>query len=253
MLVFPAIDLLGGDAVRLEQGRRESAKIYADAPWEVAQRWSRHRRTAPARRRSRRRFRARQRRRRQQPRDHQEDRRGDQHGGRGGRRRAHARGLRAPVRPGRQLRRDSARRRSRTRRWSTRRARRWPQRIVVAVDAREGKVSVEGWTEDTDGRRRRGRLARRAAPARAPCSTPTSAATACARGPNLDATARLARRAGPVPGDRLGRRVAPRGSRRARCRPGADRGRHRQGALRRRVHRRAGAGARVRERASWSR
>ena len=28
MLVFPAIDLLGGKAVRLEQGRRESAKVY---------------------------------------------------------------------------------------------------------------------------------------------------------------------------------------------------------------------------------
>ena len=25
---------------------------------------------------------------------------------------------------------------------------RWPRRIVVAVDAREGKVAVEGWTED---------------------------------------------------------------------------------------------------------
>ena len=40
MLVFPAIDLLGDNAVRLEQGRRESAKIYSHAPWEVAQRWS---------------------------------------------------------------------------------------------------------------------------------------------------------------------------------------------------------------------
>src|SRR5258707_493324 len=40
MLVFPAIDLLGGNAVRLEQGRRESAKIYCHAPWEIAQRWS---------------------------------------------------------------------------------------------------------------------------------------------------------------------------------------------------------------------
>src|SRR4029077_14997434 len=40
MQVFPAIDLLGGNAVRLEQGRRESAKIYSNAPWEIAQRWS---------------------------------------------------------------------------------------------------------------------------------------------------------------------------------------------------------------------
>ena len=40
MLVFPAIDLLGGAAVRLEQGRRESAKVYSRAPWEVAARFS---------------------------------------------------------------------------------------------------------------------------------------------------------------------------------------------------------------------
>src|SRR5262252_2151792 len=40
MLVFPAIDLLGGNAVRLEQGRRDSAKIYSRAPWEIGERWS---------------------------------------------------------------------------------------------------------------------------------------------------------------------------------------------------------------------
>src|SRR5437763_5822561 len=26
---------------------------------------------------------------------------------------------------------------------------RWPQRLVIAVDARAGKISVEGWTEQT--------------------------------------------------------------------------------------------------------
>lgn len=36
MLVYPAIDLLGGRAVRLQQGRRESATVYSEAPWEVA-------------------------------------------------------------------------------------------------------------------------------------------------------------------------------------------------------------------------
>ena len=40
MRIFPAIDLLGGAAVRLEQGRRESAKIYDRAPWEVAARFA---------------------------------------------------------------------------------------------------------------------------------------------------------------------------------------------------------------------
>lgn len=36
MLVFPAIDLLGGKAVRLSQGRRETATIYSHHPWELA-------------------------------------------------------------------------------------------------------------------------------------------------------------------------------------------------------------------------
>ena len=36
MLIFPAIDLLGGKAVRLAQGRRETAKIYSDEPWKLA-------------------------------------------------------------------------------------------------------------------------------------------------------------------------------------------------------------------------
>src|SRR4051794_34931159 len=39
MLVFPAIDLLSGAAVRLEQGRRESATVYSKRPWEIAERW----------------------------------------------------------------------------------------------------------------------------------------------------------------------------------------------------------------------
>ena len=37
MLVFPAIDLLGGKAVRLSQGRRDTAQIYSNEPWRVAQ------------------------------------------------------------------------------------------------------------------------------------------------------------------------------------------------------------------------
>src|SRR3712207_2059522 len=36
MLFFPAIDLLGGQAVRLLQGKRESATVYSKAPWELA-------------------------------------------------------------------------------------------------------------------------------------------------------------------------------------------------------------------------
>jgi phosphoribosylformimino-5-aminoimidazole carboxamide ribotide isomerase len=40
MQIFPAIDLLDGKAVRLEQGRPESAKIYSHAPWELARRFA---------------------------------------------------------------------------------------------------------------------------------------------------------------------------------------------------------------------
>ena len=40
MLIFPAIDLLEGSAVRLAQGKRESAKIYSREPWEIAKAWS---------------------------------------------------------------------------------------------------------------------------------------------------------------------------------------------------------------------
>lgn len=36
MLIFPAIDLLGGKAVRLRQGLRDTATIYSERPWELA-------------------------------------------------------------------------------------------------------------------------------------------------------------------------------------------------------------------------
>lgn len=35
MKIYPAIDLLGGKAVRLHQGRRDSATVYRDQPWEL--------------------------------------------------------------------------------------------------------------------------------------------------------------------------------------------------------------------------
>jgi phosphoribosylformimino-5-aminoimidazole carboxamide ribotide isomerase len=35
MKVFPAIDLLDGKAVRLQEGRRDSATIYHERPWEL--------------------------------------------------------------------------------------------------------------------------------------------------------------------------------------------------------------------------
>ena len=36
MNVIPAIDLLGGKAVRLREGKRDDATTYSDAPWELA-------------------------------------------------------------------------------------------------------------------------------------------------------------------------------------------------------------------------
>ncbi len=36
MLILPAIDLLGGNVVRLYKGKRESAKIYSNAPADIA-------------------------------------------------------------------------------------------------------------------------------------------------------------------------------------------------------------------------
>jgi phosphoribosylformimino-5-aminoimidazole carboxamide ribotide isomerase len=36
MLIVPAIDLLGGNVVRLYKGKRESAKIYSNAPADIA-------------------------------------------------------------------------------------------------------------------------------------------------------------------------------------------------------------------------
>lgn len=41
MLVIPAIDLLEGKAVRLAEGDRERATIYSEAPWELAAEFAR--------------------------------------------------------------------------------------------------------------------------------------------------------------------------------------------------------------------
>ncbi len=39
MIIFPAIDLKDGKAVRLTKGIMESAKVYSDEPWELAKRF----------------------------------------------------------------------------------------------------------------------------------------------------------------------------------------------------------------------
>jgi len=146
MQVFPAIDLLDGKAVRLEQGRPESAKIYSHAPWELARRFV----TAGA------------------PRLHVVDLDAALSGGAkhnhetikkilaatgkievevgGGIRSMEAcarilsLGARYVVMGTAAIKTPAVVKEACTR---------YPKRIVVAVDARDGKVAVEGWKENT--------------------------------------------------------------------------------------------------------
>lgn len=39
MIIFPAIDIQGGKAVRLQQGRKQDVTVFADSPVEVALHW----------------------------------------------------------------------------------------------------------------------------------------------------------------------------------------------------------------------
>ena len=195
MKVFPAIDLMAGAAVRLEQGRRDSAKTYSRAPREVAVRFA----EAGA------------------DRIHVVDLdaaftrssseridnlkvverivaagRVDVEAGGGVRSlddclRLFDAGVRyvvlgtVAVKDPKLLEAACAR---------------WPNGIVVAVDAREGRVAVEGWTEDTDADAvDTGRAVARAGAA-AVLYTDIGR-DGMRSGPNLDATARLARELAP--------------------------------------------------------
>lgn len=40
MIIFPAIDIKGGRCVRLTQGRMDEETVYSDEPWEVAKKWA---------------------------------------------------------------------------------------------------------------------------------------------------------------------------------------------------------------------
>src|SRR3990172_1932179 len=40
MLIYPAIDILGGKCVRLRQGRYDDVTVYADDPSEMAMAWT---------------------------------------------------------------------------------------------------------------------------------------------------------------------------------------------------------------------
>ena len=196
MDIYPAIDLLDGCAVRLAQGRRESATVYSREPWEVARGFA----AAGA------------------ARVHLVDLDAAFSGGAQSNAAVIARiaealgaagvalevggGLRtleqcqqllgsgvvghavlgtAAIKDPEMVERACAR---------------FPGRIVVAVDAREGKVAVEGWTEATDADAVE--IGRRVAAAGAGAVLYTDIGRDGMRGgPNLQATARLVRAIAP--------------------------------------------------------
>jgi phosphoribosylformimino-5-aminoimidazole carboxamide ribotide isomerase len=197
MLVFPAIDLMDGAAVRLQQGRRESVKVYDRAPWEVAARFAA-----------------------------------------AGVTRIHVVDLDAAFTRGAAERQDNRATIARIAATAKveieagggvrtlddcaalfdagvrlavlgtaaikdpalveTACARWPGRIVVAVDAREGKVSVEGWTETTGADAIEVSLAMARAGAAAVLYTDISR-DGMRAGPNLDATGQLVHRLLPTP------------------------------------------------------
>jgi phosphoribosylformimino-5-aminoimidazole carboxamide ribotide isomerase len=197
MLVFPAIDLMDGAAVRLEQGRRESAKVYDRAPWEVAARFAAagvtrihvvdldaaFTRSAAERKDNRATI----------------------------ARIAEAAGVEVEAGGGVRSLDDCAALFDAGVRLAVLGTAaikdpalveaacvRWPGRIVVAVDAREGKVSVEGWTETTSADAVDIGLAVARAGAAAVLYTDI-ARDGMRGGPNLDATGRLVHRLLPTP------------------------------------------------------
>jgi len=197
MLIFPAIDLLGGCAVRLEQGRRERATVYSRAPWEIAARWSGI----------------------GVPRLHVVDLDAAFARAGGGADNNHATvakivastSMEVEVGGGVRSVDDCARlfdlgvrhvvlgtAAVKDPAMVEAACARWPRRIIVAVDARDGKVSVEGWTESTETTA----LGLGAAVARAGAGAvlyTDISRDGMRTGPNLDATARLARHIAPCP------------------------------------------------------
>ena len=206
---------MDGAAVRLEQGRRESVKVYDRAPWEVAARFAAAGVYAPPRRRSGRGFHARHGRAQGQPRDDRAHRRRRRHRRRGRRRRALARRLRGAVRRGRPAGRagDGGDQGSGAGRGGV--------RALAGADRDRGRRARRqgvrrGLDRGDRRRRRRRRRWRSRARARRPCSTPTSRATACAAAqPRRDRAARAPPAAHA--GHRVGRRRAARGPGRARA------------------------------------
>jgi phosphoribosylformimino-5-aminoimidazole carboxamide ribotide isomerase len=194
MLFFPAIDLLGGQAVRLEQGRRETAKVYSKDPPALARRFA----AAGA------------------PRLHVVDLDAAFSSGASNNHetiKAIAAATTMEIEVGGGVR--SVEQCEALFALGARYAvlgtaaikqpelvdalcARFPRRIVVAVDAREGKVAVEGWTQATavDALDIGDAVARAGAAA---VLYTDIGRDGMRSGPNLEATARLARRITPCP------------------------------------------------------
>ncbi len=194
MLVFPAIDLLGGKAVRLSQGKRETATIYSHEPWKLAVEFA----AAGA------------------PRLHVVDldaafSAGREHNHDTIAKIIAATTMEVEVGGGLRTEADCDRLFALGARYAVlgtaaiktpelveALCRRFPRRIVVAVDARAGKVAVEGWQEDsTVSALDVGEAVARAGAA-AVLYTDIGR-DGMRTGPDLEATARLARRITPCP------------------------------------------------------
>lgn len=194
MLVFPAIDLLGGKAVRLEQGKRETAKVYSHEPWELAKTFA----AAGA------------------PRLHVVDLDAAFSGGTTTnaetvKKIAAATPLEIEVGGGIRSVEDCERLFALGARYAVlgtaavktpeivaQLCGRFPGRIVVAVDAREGLVAVEGWTQATKA----SALDIGEQVAKAGCAAvlyTDIGRDGMRSGPNLEATARLVERIAPCP------------------------------------------------------
>lgn len=194
MLVFPAIDLLGGAVVRLEQGRPERATVYAREPAELARGFA----AAGA------------------PRLHVVDldaalSAGARHNREALRAVAAAAGVDIEAGGGVRSLDDCERLFALGVRYAVlgtaavkqpalvaAACARFPGRIVIAVDAREGRVAVEGWSESTG--QDAGAVGEAAATAGAAAVLYTDIGRDGMRtGPNLEATARMAERIRPCP------------------------------------------------------
>jgi phosphoribosylformimino-5-aminoimidazole carboxamide ribotide isomerase len=194
MLIFPAIDLLGGKAVRLLQGRRDSATVYSDQPWKLAEAFA----AAGA------------------PRLHVVDldaafSAGREHNHATIERIIAASTMEVEVGGGLRTAEDCERLFALGARYAVlgtaaiktpaiveQLCQKFPRRIIVAVDARAGKVATEGWQEDSEISALDVGEAVARAGAAAVLYTDIGR-DGMRTGPDLEATARLARRITPCP------------------------------------------------------